>query len=979
MTISNTTISTTKTGDGTTFKFPIADGAAGIFFGEASEIYVQLRNGDTLTPQTQGVHFTISGSNTDAGTVEFVSAPASGVKVDIWRRTPRTQPVSLPSGNAFSMAAIEGGLDRITRMVQEIESGGSGSGSSGFDDNDALTKTPSGETWDGEGLRASGFDDPVDASDLVTKAYADIITDLASASAATAAAAAASASSAASTATSAQNAAVAAYDDFDDRYLGAKASDPVVDNDGDVLATGALYFNTASAAMKVYNGAAWESAVQSLDPRGAWVTTTAYVLNDLVTVNGSAYVCTVDHTSSTDTTPGTGADWETVWDLFVAAGLTTYATRTSLKAIDTGAIKAAYLSEAGREGWFVWTAGNFSASVTADTQEGLFIKANAVASSAGAWVRIFDYGSIKPEWFGAAVGAATDSAVGVQAAIDLLTAITRGGTLVFGSGQYYFSSTVLINYPGISIRGSSFVSTVFYGNHSNGPVVTNRSGYSTIENIDFLAVPARFSGSRTDLAGRPNVGLYLRAVQMIIRNIRVIGQPHTGIVFGAGSAFNILERFTTTGNKGNGLQFDPGALFGDTNEQFGFAKCVSGVIYNNDGHAVVIGRNSGSFITGLRVEIDNMDISGNGANTLSEMFGPHCIWIRGIGCAVTRSAIDAQEYTYGIGVTGENNRFIDNRFFTLLSNTRAYEILDAGALGILIDGIDIVVGSTSTDLVYIASGVADGAIEIIPRGTNATRYTNVYTAAGTTKPLVRTRAQLLRNRSPSQSTPTYSFVDDANTGVDSLSADTVNLIAGGLSRVSVSPSAMKYTGATSSSGLEVTYGGIGVGVAASATYAFQSTSTLANSPYLLFYANANDATGTNFLYRKGKASGSVDVNNTIGQHVAQALDAGATPTFRNAAILGSFVDAVGDGYVDGGWLFTLFKNNVGSQKLRVSDSVVVGAAALAIDATSGFLYIPTTPGLPTGTPRAYAGRVPLAVRSDTWKIVGYNGSAWVEL
>jgi hypothetical protein len=58
--------------------------------------------------------------------------------------------------------------------------------------------------------------------------------------------------------TSATNAA-ASYDSFDDRYLGAKSSDPSTDNDGDALVTGALYFNTSSNTMKNYTGSAWES------------------------------------------------------------------------------------------------------------------------------------------------------------------------------------------------------------------------------------------------------------------------------------------------------------------------------------------------------------------------------------------------------------------------------------------------------------------------------------------------------------------------------------------------------------------------------------------------------------------------------------------------------------------------------------------------------------------------------------------------
>src|SRR5210317_598924 len=51
----------------------------------------------------------------------------------------------------------------------------------------------------------------------------------------------------------AQAAAESALDNFDDRFLGAKASDPTVDNDGDPLTDGALYFNTTDDVMKVYD------------------------------------------------------------------------------------------------------------------------------------------------------------------------------------------------------------------------------------------------------------------------------------------------------------------------------------------------------------------------------------------------------------------------------------------------------------------------------------------------------------------------------------------------------------------------------------------------------------------------------------------------------------------------------------------------------------------------------------------------------
>ena len=78
--------------------------------------------------------------------------------------------------------------------------------------------------------------------------------------------AATSASSASGSATSAANSAAAAasaLDSFDDRYLGTKSSDPTLDNDGNALAAGALYFSTSQNVMKVYDGASWITATSA--------------------------------------------------------------------------------------------------------------------------------------------------------------------------------------------------------------------------------------------------------------------------------------------------------------------------------------------------------------------------------------------------------------------------------------------------------------------------------------------------------------------------------------------------------------------------------------------------------------------------------------------------------------------------------------------------------------------------------------------
>jgi hypothetical protein len=111
--------------------------------------------------------------------------------------------------------------------------------------------------------------------------------------------AATSESNAATSATNAET----AYDNFDDRYLGAKASDPTVDNDGGSLITGALYFNTTNGVMKVWEGSSWVAAYASLsgaliasnnlsdlDSASTALSNLGIANHDDITVNGSGHV-----------------------------------------------------------------------------------------------------------------------------------------------------------------------------------------------------------------------------------------------------------------------------------------------------------------------------------------------------------------------------------------------------------------------------------------------------------------------------------------------------------------------------------------------------------------------------------------------------------------------------------------------------------------------------------------------------------------
>jgi hypothetical protein len=105
--------------------------------------------------------------------------------------------------------------------------------------------------------------------------------------------AAAAATSAGNAATSEANAAAseaaaaASFDSFDDRYLGAKSVPPTLDNDGNPLIVGALYFDSVQELMKVWSGTAWLDAFASITGESLdQVTTTGNTTANAITVGG---------------------------------------------------------------------------------------------------------------------------------------------------------------------------------------------------------------------------------------------------------------------------------------------------------------------------------------------------------------------------------------------------------------------------------------------------------------------------------------------------------------------------------------------------------------------------------------------------------------------------------------------------------------------------------------------------------------------
>jgi len=161
--------------------------------------------------------------------------------------------------------------------------------------------------------------------------YATTASNSASAAATSASSAATSASSAATSASSAATSATDAattYDNFDDRYLGSKASAPTVDNDGNTLLVGAIYWNSTDNKMYVWSGSVWVQIA----------TTSVYTAPTLgsTTISSGATISNVNGLTINSTTIPTSATLAKTADKLSVFAATTSAELAGVISDETG-------------------------------------------------------------------------------------------------------------------------------------------------------------------------------------------------------------------------------------------------------------------------------------------------------------------------------------------------------------------------------------------------------------------------------------------------------------------------------------------------------------------------------------------------------------------------------------------------------------------------------------------------------------------
>lgn len=254
------------------------------------------------------------------GTVETLTAYATGEKITVVSNVDFLQETDIQNQGGFYPEVIENALDKVTMQVQQVKeiadravtvpissnvtpegylatveaykisaanSASSASASSALAVSSAINASASetnalnsANAASASEINASNSEISAGASATTATTQAGIATTqagiattqagISTTQAGIATTKASEASLSASNALTSENnaafsasSAAASYDAFDDRYLGAKSTSPTVDNDGNTLLTGALYFDITANSMKVWNGSAWLDAYAS--------------------------------------------------------------------------------------------------------------------------------------------------------------------------------------------------------------------------------------------------------------------------------------------------------------------------------------------------------------------------------------------------------------------------------------------------------------------------------------------------------------------------------------------------------------------------------------------------------------------------------------------------------------------------------------------------------------------------------------------
>lgn len=374
----------------------------------------------------------------------------------------------------------------------------------------------------------------------------------ATASAGSATTATTQATNAAASAVSAANSAAAAataLDNFDDRYLGQKATDPSVDNDGAALITGALYYNTTDGAMRVYTGTGWINASSA----------------QVATMKTYVYVATAAQTTfSGNDINGSSLTYVAPYLIVSLNGLelrpvVDYTATSGLSVVLTAAATAG--DEVQIQAFSAFNVANIQSTNVSFSQGGTGSTTRSVDAKLKEYLSVEDFGAVS----------GVDSTAAIQNALN--SAFAQGIKEVRATRDYLISSTIEIP-EGITLRGIGNRSSFNGGIEGMPSRLTKRSAMS--------GVGVKLSGKRSRLqdisvyseAGAGGHGIWVAANYCTLSNVASNGHGSIGIFVGSTAAGYVnanaacLEQVTAAFNGSHGIYIADDfitAVVGDVN------------------------------------------------------------------------------------------------------------------------------------------------------------------------------------------------------------------------------------------------------------------------------------------------------------------------------------------------------------------------------------------------------------------------------
>ena len=492
MTVSSSTNKVSYAGNSSTTVFAYT---FKIFDEDDLTVIIRAANG-TETTKTITTHYTVSGvGSAGGGNVTMLTAPATGETLVIIREQDLIQELDIVPNDPFPADSVEAALDKLTFMVQQqqetlnralkasktttisttefTQSAASRANKLlSFDSNGDLNIAQELGTYRGNWAASTAYKQ----RDIVKDGGNDNLYFCNTAHTST------------GTLPISTNADVAKwdllldvsafttlYDQFDDRYLGAKNSDPATDNDGNTLIDGALYWNTTDNRLKVYDlgNTTWEFTAPS-PAEQANIDTVAGIAADISTV--AAIDSDVTAVAADATAIGTVAGIAA--DVSAVAAIDSDVTAVAADATDIGTVAA---DLAGSD--TIGTVAGIAANVT--TVAGISADVTAVAGDAT------DIGTV------ATAIADVSTVAGIAANVTTVAGISANVTTVAG-----------IDSDVTTVAGISANVTTVAGNSANVTTVAGISAdVTTVAGIssDVTTVAANVAGV-TSFAEKYRVG-----------------------------------------------------------------------------------------------------------------------------------------------------------------------------------------------------------------------------------------------------------------------------------------------------------------------------------------------------------------------------------------------------------------------------------------------------------------------------------------